>query len=196
MVYSTDKVSRVPLKLLHPKNSPHQKTELPRFKFKFDRILNLNFYREIPRNLSVFDLVGFGGVACSGGIVIHEWLSSHSPHHLSTKVSTEQFAASMVYEWVVWLDAWSHDMEETSRVICDMDESLEECDCMSHDTWDYSSIDDVIGWVVSWHAWVSVWVSLDESSYVNNSCQSAPGGDQTESIWISRLASFPGHSCE
>ena len=43
-------VRQIPLKLLHPQNPPNPETHIPRYKFQFNS--NLNFYREILRNLS------------------------------------------------------------------------------------------------------------------------------------------------
>ena len=38
--------------MLQPHNSPNPEIQIPRYKFKLFQYLNLNLYREIPRNLS------------------------------------------------------------------------------------------------------------------------------------------------
>jgi len=41
------------LKMLHPQNPPNPEPQIPRYKFKLKQSLNLNLYREIPRNLNL-----------------------------------------------------------------------------------------------------------------------------------------------
>jgi len=43
---------QIPLKSLHSRNPPNRNTQIPQYKFKEDRVFNLNLYCEIPRNLS------------------------------------------------------------------------------------------------------------------------------------------------
>ena len=61
-------VSHFPLKMLCPRTPPNREPQIPRNKFELDQKFNFNLYREIPRNLSVLDLVDvvdFGDVAFS-----------------------------------------------------------------------------------------------------------------------------------
>ena len=46
-------VWQFPLKMLHPHNPPNPDTQISRYKFKLDQDLSLDWYREIPRNLSL-----------------------------------------------------------------------------------------------------------------------------------------------
>ena len=46
-------IQQISLKMLHPRNLSDQSTQIPRYKFKLDRVFNLNLYREIPSNLSL-----------------------------------------------------------------------------------------------------------------------------------------------
>jgi len=62
---------QIPLKLLHPRNPPHPETQIPRYKFKWNQDLNLNLYREIPRNLS-FWIDGIWGRSIFSG-KCHRW---------------------------------------------------------------------------------------------------------------------------
>ena len=53
MMYTenTKKNWQFPLKMPHPRNPLNPETQNPRYKFKLNHNLNLNLYREIPRNL-------------------------------------------------------------------------------------------------------------------------------------------------
>ena len=44
-------VWQIPLQMLHPPSPPNPESQIPRYKFKSNQHLNLNLYREIPRNL-------------------------------------------------------------------------------------------------------------------------------------------------
>ena len=59
-----------PRKILPPPDSPNPKTQVPRFTSKLNQNLNLNLYREIPRNLSFSMWWIFGGSNCSGNCCI------------------------------------------------------------------------------------------------------------------------------
>jgi len=62
--------------LIHRSQSPNPDTQIPRYKFKSNQNLTLNFYDEIPRNLSysisscIFRILDFEDVAFSEEIVI------------------------------------------------------------------------------------------------------------------------------
>ena len=69
----TRHISHSPRNMLHPRNPPNQETQIPRCKFKLNKNHNLNWYREIPRNLcfSMWQIVGVEHVQCNSQVSFH-----------------------------------------------------------------------------------------------------------------------------